>query len=361
MSKAGWRRWITAVAITAGATLCFRFPDAAAGGVSRGLSLCGQVLIPTLFPLLVFSTLLIRSGVAAAVGRRLEGVTRRLFGLPGCAAPAILMAFLGGYPAGAAAIAQLRKRQELTVEEGRRMLRFCVAGGPGFVVGAVGVGMTGYLQIGWILLAAQLLSALILGITAAPRAARRSPAVFTRTVAPDEGAAAFTRSVESATETLLSTCGFVLLFSAVLSLLDATALTASLPPSLAAVIPCLLEVSNGCLAAAHSGRAAPFLLGFAVCFGGVSVHCQIAAVLSHSGVMSPTFFLSRLVHGLLGGGITTILFAVVELPLSVFGGHGAPRGEWMAVDVGVSAAMLLLCGVWLMTVLPKSVDGTVEI
>lgn len=356
-SEDGWRRAAAAVGLAAAGGLLLTFPQAAASGAARGLALCGQVLIPSLFPFLVIGGVLIRSGIAAAVGRRWEGIPRRLFGLPGCCAAGILMAFAGGYPTGAAAVAALRKQGDITPDEGKRMMRFCVAGGPGFVVNAVGAGITGYSQWGWILFGAQLLSALLIGIVTVPAAARRA-VTSRRIAAPKTGiAAAFTGAVGAAGETMLAMCGFVVVFSAVLSLIDAMGVTARLPHGgLAALPACLLEVTAGCVAAAHSGAAAPFLLGFTVCFGGFSVHCQIAAILKDSGVFTTEFFLFRLVHGVLGGVLAAAMFPLARIPLSVWGDHGAPVGEWVYQNGGVSAALLLFCGLWMLTALPRTSD-----
>ena len=73
-------------ALAGAAAALLIWPQAVAGGVSRGLSICGTVIIPSLFPFLVLAGFLVRSGVSAALGRRLERPTRFLFGLPGCCA-----------------------------------------------------------------------------------------------------------------------------------------------------------------------------------------------------------------------------------------------------------------------------------
>lgn len=361
-SRGGKRRlWLLVLIFAAGAAL-LRWPQASAGGVSRGLSVCGNVLIPSLFPFLVLSGFLIRCGVAAAVGRRLERPTRLLFGLPGCCAAGILLAFVGGYPTGAAAAAQLRRRGEITAEEGRRMLRFCVAGGPGFVISAVGVGMTGYAELGAVLFAAQVLSALLIGMTGAPPAARKvSPPAKKGGAVPLSPAVALVESVTAACETLLSACGFVLLFSALLSVLDAAGVSALLHGRVqAALLPCLLEVSCGCVAAAAVGAAAPFLLGFAVCFGGLSVHCQIASVVRGTDLMTPAFFLSRLAHGVLGGLLTLLLLRFVPLPLMVFGNHTAPLTQVFSGSAVLSAALMLLCGVWILVIGNRKSDRVLD-
>ena len=97
----------------AGAAL-LAWPQAVATGVSRGLSICSTVIIPSLFPFLVLAGFLVRSGLCRRLGRWLEKPTRRLFGLPGCCAGAILIGWVGGYPAGGAAIGELTREGSIT-------------------------------------------------------------------------------------------------------------------------------------------------------------------------------------------------------------------------------------------------------
>ena len=66
-------------------------PQAASQGVRDGLTLCGQVVIPSLFPFLALSSFLVQSGLAQRAGHLLEPITKLLFRLPGAAGSAILM------------------------------------------------------------------------------------------------------------------------------------------------------------------------------------------------------------------------------------------------------------------------------
>ncbi len=347
------RLWIT-IAATFLAMALLAWPRAAAGGISRGLSVCAGVILPSLFPFLVLGGFLVRSGVAAAIGRRLSPLTRPLFGLPGCCAAAILIAFIGGYPAGANAVGQLRREGQITREEGQHLLRFCVCGGPGFIVNAVGVGMTGNGRFGWLLFAANLLAALILGVFSAPMASRRRAAVSPLCAPRLSSAAALVDSVTAACESALYMCGFILLFSALLSLCDASGIMELLRQTggdrLCALLPCLLEVSSGCTAAASVGEGAPLLLGFALGFGGLSVHCQAAAALRGTDLLSSSFFLFRMIHGVLGGLLTVMLFALIPLPLPVFGTFTPPVVQAFSGSAVISVALLLLCGIWMLTV-----------
>ncbi len=327
----------------AGAVLLLR-PNATANGISRGLSICASVIIPTLFPFFVLSGFAARSGIAAAIGRRLEPLTRRLFGLPGCAASGILLAFIGGFPAGGVAVSDLVRTDQLTRDEGERMLRFCVCGGPGYVIVTVGNRLMNSTAFGTVLFAANVLSALLIGILTTPRTTRQKASVVSRRRTSLPLADAFTQSVSSACQSLLNTCGFVALFSTILALLDAFF------PSASALLPCLLEVSCGCIRAASMRRLAPLLLGFAVGFGGLSVHCQIAAALSGTGVFTARFWISRLLHGLLTALLTVFALQWLPITLPVFGSTATPVVQAFSGGVAMSVFTLLLCGIWLLSV-----------
>jgi len=86
--KSGIQTALLLAGIVAAAAALLHWPQAVSGGVSRGLSICSTVIIPSLFPFLVLAGFLVRSGVGAALGRRLERPVRFLFGLPGCCASA---------------------------------------------------------------------------------------------------------------------------------------------------------------------------------------------------------------------------------------------------------------------------------
>lgn len=349
--RSRWRTAAVGTGLAAIAFLVLQFPDAVAGGVRRGLSLCASVMIPSLFPFLVLGGVLVRSGVAAALGRRLEPATRWLFGLPGCCAAGILIAFVGGYPAGGMVIAELVRSGQLQKDDGRRMLRFCVNGGPGFVIGAVGAELMNNAAFGAVLFGAQLVASLILGVACAPR--RRPATKISAPVAPRSSLpTALAQAVTAACHSLLSLCGFVVLFAAVSALFDTVGIGDN--PVLFALLSCLLEVNGGCAAAAEITAAAPLLLGFAVGFGGLSVHCQLADILHGTGVMSVSFMVSRAAHGALTAVLTVLFLQFIPIPLSV----GAPFDTPLTVQASyggaaVSAAMLLLCGVWMLSVSPS--------
>lgn len=351
----------------AGAAL-LAWPQAVSGGVSRGLSICSSVIIPSLFPFLVLAGFLVRSGVSAAVGRRLEKPTRFLFGLPGSCAAGILIGFIGGYPAGGMAAGDLVRQGSITRDEGRRMLRFCVNGGPAFVISAVGAGMMGSVRYGAVLFAAHIGASLLLGLCSRLLSGRQKkveeeklPATASKRL---PATAAFVESVNAACRSLLFMCGFVVLFAALLALCDVSGVSGFIhyllarpleavgadASAMACVFPCVMEVSCGCVEASGTGALAPFLLGAALGWGGLSVHCQLAATLYEQKLLTRGFFAFRAAHAVLGGVLSVLLFRVIPMPLEVFNPLSDARLQPFTTSAAASAALLMMCAVFLMAV-----------
>ena len=134
------RRKLTAAAVVAAfLSLCLSAGDAL--DAARGaLVLCADTILPSLFPFFVLSILFSRLGIPRALGRRLGGVAGRLFGVSGAGIAALPIGLLGGYPMGAACIAELLARREIDEAEAERLLLFANTSGPAFLIGGVGAG-----------------------------------------------------------------------------------------------------------------------------------------------------------------------------------------------------------------------------
>ncbi len=336
-------KFIIAVLFAVMGTAIFIFPDAAAAGASRGLSLCGAVIIPSLLPFLVLSGTFMRCALCDTVGRWLARPTAVLFRLPGtCAAP-ILLSMLGGYPVGAAAVEQLLKSGQISEAQAARMLHFCVNAGPAFAVSTVGAALLSDVRLGWLLLAAHLGAAVLIGILEGLCCPRVSPKNAVRRQERPL-AAAFTDAVNSSTISLLYMCGFVILFSVVLSLLDGGGIAALIERvcKTPALLSGLLEVSSGCVVLAGETAPSMFLFGFFLGFGGLSVHCQVRAILQAHPTALRRFFIFRLLHGTLGGGLAAVLYHSIPLPLQTLR-PGVAQLQLFTASPMASLALLAMC------------------
>ena len=77
------------------------WPEEAMAAMKDGLSLCGNVILPSLFPFFVLSSLVVELGMSRCLGRLFQPVMAPLFRVNGACASAVALGFIGGYPVGA--------------------------------------------------------------------------------------------------------------------------------------------------------------------------------------------------------------------------------------------------------------------
>ena len=328
-------------ALTAICLLLLHYPNAMATGISRGLSICSTVIIPTLYPFMLLAGLLANAPICRHPDRVLTAITRRLFGLPGCCGPAIVLSLVGGYPAGAIAIAQLRRRGQITEEETQRMTTFCVNGGPGFIISTVGAGLLGNVRAGVLLFVAQVTVSMIFGVLLG-KGNRHTPDTAHAPLPPRKPVA---QIVSDTCASLLAMCGFVVLAAMGLALAEGCGLAHGLAAvcksntaTVSAVLAAITEVSCGCIALSGSGLLAPLWLSLTLSWGGLSVQGQLAAVLPQERIINLRFWRWRWLHGLLSGGMAMILFALFPIHRSTLQSDAAV----IPYSVSVAATLMLL-------------------
>lgn len=320
-------------------------PQTASQGVREGLALCGQVVIPSLFPFLVLSSFLVQSGLTQRAGRLLGPVTRLAFRLPGTAGSAILMSLIGGYPVGARMTAQLLDASLITKKQAQRMLLFCINSGPAFLISAVGSAMLRSRRAGLILCAALTASALLIGLFTRFLAAQE-PLKESLDLPPAEPAMA-QALVDAATQGcagILSICVWVILFSCIAALLGLL----PLPGTPRIFLQCFLEVTSGCALAA--GKVPLPALALVLGWGGICVHCQVLRDVNKTGLPLPLFFCGRAVNGLLACLISAGLFRLFPCETAVFSNHVQALPEAFAASAPVAAGMLFMCALLILEV-----------
>lgn len=300
--------------------------DAALTGAQEGVSVCARVIIPGLLPCLILAGLLTRLGIPALLVRFLTPVTSRLFRVSGAGAAAFVLGVSGGYPLGAATVAELRRQGEISPEEGSRLLGFCNNSGPAFLVGAIGAGVFHSTRLGLLLYGAHVLAAALTGVLLARLSHKPyklcKPKVQIQAIPLSQ---AFTAAAAAGAEAMVRICAFVVFFAAAGRVLWQMPGVAALPLALhdATGIPLqavralfqgLLELGSG--AAALSGMplspASAALAAFLAGWGGVSVIFQTLAVTAGTETKAALHLAGRLCTGLISAGI---VYGVLCFPL----------------------------------------------
>ena len=354
--------WLPA-AVCAGAAAVLLFCSPWVGeGIRRGLAVCATVMIPSLFPFLILSDFVSRTRVGRLLERPLGGVAKHLYRCPPQLAPAILMSWIGGYPAGARVLAGMVDRGDLSPDDAGRALTFCVNSGPAFLVAVVGVGV--FRSPGWglFLFGCQLAAGVVTGWLLCRRPVRVRGSAARNTLPPGLG---LVRAVSSATAGMLSICAFVLVFSALCQVLEEAGLLAAwgrrlsgatggvlTPGGAACLLAGFLEIGGGCARAqtlppGQGALVLPFLLSFSSC----SVVCQLAACFGDHPVDGRLLFRARLVHGAVTALLATPVlwkrFAAVPAMLT-----GQP-----VLAPGSGGLLGALCLLAMCTILFSAVEG----
>ena len=321
-------------------------PAQAIAGAKDGLTLCFNVIVPSLFPFFVLSSLVVDLGLAAYLGRAMEGLMRPLFRVSGSCAAAVALGFIGGYPVGARTALQIYEQGLCSKTEAERLLAFCNNSGPAFILGVVGAGIFGDSRVGLLLYLTHALASLLVGLLFrfyGGRERKRAPTSRPKPIRTVTFPAAFTGAVSRSLQSTLNICAFVVFFAVVLRLLSAYGVLAALARLLSLagleaewakrLVAGLLELSSGVASlqggAGLTGRVslAAFMLGWA----GLSVHCQVLSFLVDSGLSARVYLSGKLCHGLIAAGLT---YALARLfPLS------APVADYL-VDQTESIAAL---------------------
>lgn len=279
-----------------------------------GVTVCLEVIVPSLLPYFVLAQLVVGLGLGERLGRVLTPVMRPLFGVSAGCAAALALGFLGGYPVGAKTLAELCAAGHCSKEEAEQALCFCNNSGPAFIVGMAGVGVFGSAKLGLALYIIHILAAILTGLLLKPGRNRsayswaRPPAVVCR----PPFARVFAGAVKNALAAVINICGFVLLFTVILRLLTCIRFFPLLAAPLAGlglepgILICLLsgflELSTGILSLSEytdsfvlSFVSAAFILGWA----GVSVQMQTVSVTSAVHLSCRKGVLGKLLHGCL--------------------------------------------------------------
>lgn len=291
--------------------------------VRSSLALCVDTVIPSLFCFMVLTSFLSGTNLSRILSLPLLPVTRFLC-LPADCGSILLMSLLGGYPVGIKALTDAYQSKQMDEKLLKRMALFCCCPAPSFVIVAVGKRLLGSQTAGILLYSSQVLAALFLGLVTSVLSVggtRNSICRYLRKPMNKSYGKAIVESVLFTSQTLLSMCGYILLFGAFSALLEQTAL----PKEAVSLFSAFLEITNGCVQVA--GLSLPYkisILSFFLSFGGLSVLFQLKSILGETPCSLRQLFLGRLLHGICSSVFSWILLQSFPQALEAFTPSGKP-------------------------------------
>lgn len=320
------------------------YPKVALDASVHGIKLWFDVVFPSLLPFLVMTEILMGLGVVHFIGILLEPIMKPVFKLPGLGGFAVAMGLASGYPVGAKITGQLRREKQITKIEAERLVSFANTAGPVFMSGAIAVGMYGLPQVGPLLITAHYLSTIIIGlIMRFHKEKQPNQSVTTRTPQPgstlhrafnalteqrkSDGRHFGTllhEAISGSMQSLLFIGGCIIIFSVMLSMLEASGIISAIntglasllnftqisPEIITAITAGFMEIDIGAQAA--SLAAAPLTqqliaTSAIIAWSGLSVHAQVSAMLQGTDISMAPYIGARFIHAILAAVITTLL------------------------------------------------------
>ncbi|MBO5701250.1 MAG: hypothetical protein J6S71_02310 [Clostridia bacterium] len=269
------------------------------------MRLCAETLIPALFPYMVISEMLVRSGAVSVISPIIGKVTEKLFGISGAGGTAIILGILCGFPIGAKTAAELYGKGVISKEEAERLMGICNLPSPPFIIFAVGEKLFGSRVVGLFLYLNVLAVTMIIGMLG-----RKScqPCARIENSRSEPIFSVFTESVASAAGAVIKVCAYVAFFSAVIGGL--TPFFENSSPTLKATVFSFFELTSGaaaCSTLAERGRGL-IIASAAAGWSGLSVFCQIFSISrTKSGSISMRYYLtSKIVSSAVCAAITAV-------------------------------------------------------
>lgn len=345
MLKSKLKTIVLAIASIALVMSLILFPTESFYASVRGLKIWAEVVFPSLLPFFIAQELLVSFGVIQFVGTFLEPLMRPLFRLSSAGSTAWILGMASGYPAGAKISATLREKKLISRNEAERLVSFSNAASPLFIFGAIAVGFFHQPEIGLFIASCHYLSNAIVGICIRSYGNKKTEhkkelsdteknrfviafVEMHRARVKDERpfGQVLANAVISSIQTLLTIGGFIILFSVMTTLLATyhvfTFITIVCTPFLnvlsldpyvfEAIITGLFEISIGAEMIANTENstlhiqlaAVSFILGF----NGLSIHAQVATILSSTDIRYMPYFLSRIFHACVASLMSLITF-----------------------------------------------------
>lgn len=333
--------------------------------IRKGLSLWANSVVPTLFPFFVATELLMNTNCIYILGKFFNIIMKPLFNIRGEGSFAFIMGLISGYPVGAKIACNFRKNNICSKEECERLLSFTNNSGPLFIVGTIGISFYKNSTIGILLLITHILASISVGIIFRNWKSDyiynskffkfkknhyinkdnfnlannnySSKIEYTKqnknfnNVGLKNLGEVMSKSISSSVNTIFMIGGFIVIFSAIISILNSSGITSKLITILFplfnlfnididfiyGILTGLLEITNGIYSISNVTTKkisiniilTALLLGF----GGLSVLLQVWSITAKSDLSIKPYIYGKLLQGLIAAFYTYL--AITFIPI----------------------------------------------
>jgi len=305
-------------------------PEISSEIVLKGLNLCYLVIIPVIFPFMIFSKMFINSMAFKFLGEILNKPARFLFGISGEYANAFIIGCIMGFPMGAKTVKEVYLSNNINKNEAERTLAFCNNCSISFAVSAAGIMVFGSFKIGLYIFCIQLLSSIITGIIIKFlfKENTSNQEINEKIFESDKTSIDFTEMISESVSGILNICGTVLFFyiatNVTLEFLKSAPFISNLfePEKheifyglIESLLSGTFEISSGIYSLINFNIPMYYKLilsAIILAWSGISVHFQIMYILKDIDLSFKLYFTGKIIHVIISILTTAIFFRFIN-------------------------------------------------
>lgn len=254
-------------------------------------------LIPSMFPFLLISNLLINYGFLDILSFIIGPFIEKVYKLPKVCAYPIVASIFTGFPTGSKYTKDLLSSNKISVEDANRLIMFTSFSNPLFIVSAVGETLLNNKKIGFFIFFTHLISGLLIGLLYRPRNRIKTKEEMIENT-PKSFINVLTSSISDIFKILINMLGIIIFFLIIITILN-TFLDNNL---ITIILKGVIEVTTGITYISSYDidlRLKASLIGLMLSFNGLSVHLQTKSIIMGTKISYKRFFFARILHSLL--------------------------------------------------------------
>ncbi len=257
--------------------------------VNSGIWVSVRSIIPSLFPFMIFSDMLLYSDVFEKLPKALNNLFEKTFKIRQAGLGAFITGIVCGFPLGVKYACDLYENKRINKDELERLICFCNNTGPAFLLAGVGISIRNSAFDGVILYVVQIISAVLCGfLLSLGKICGTSQSGNERVI---ESKFDFSQTIKKSSLNMIYVCAFVVFFSVVCGYLKII-----FPNTLfSAISSFFLEIGNAAIACnqIENRSLSLALTAGAVSFSGMSVHFQGQMYYNEYGISKKRYYVSK--------------------------------------------------------------------
>lgn len=258
--------------------------------VNSGIRVAIRSVVPSLFPFMIFSEMLLYSDIFERLPKKLNNLFEKAFKIRQAGLGAFVTGIVCGFPLGVKYACELYEGKKINKDELQRLICFSNNTGPAFLLAGVGISIRNNVYDGIIIYIVQIASAILCGFLLS--FGKKCGEAELQEEALSERNFDFPQCIKKSALNMMYVCAFVVFFSIVCGYLRIIFPN----PLFAAFSSSFFEIGNAAIACNEiKNRSLSLVLtAGAVSFSGMSVHFQAKIYCSEYKLSQKLYYTSKI-------------------------------------------------------------------